>query len=428
MTEFLDREGLKAVLMETKKRIEARLAHAVSITWGELKAKRDAGTLVPGQEYRITDYAFTVSTAKAGALNSGGHQFDIIVTANGETTLSEVARAARHDGDTYFKDCKVEAWVLLYCIDNDTDRFDWADTENGKGVVYRMIDEWDNDVAYDFKNVMFTRFKIASARQSSLVGKIGAFSGNEKLQGITKTSDDSQYCYTFNRYTGGDGSVQTVATLNAYRVYGNVIAPYRENGKQILNDIVFMGGANGNCFGQDCHHFTFLGTRSSAFSANTFDNGCNYFITGYTFQGNTFGNSCQGNTFGNACQRNTFGNACNSSCFGNSCQRNTFGDNVFNITCGNYLRLSSIGTNCTNIIFGDYYSNIEVETGVSYVTMDGNGTSGSYIQNYHLTKGIGGTNPDPYTLHVEGGHDYELTVAKKSDGTVKVYNPADLIS
>ena len=33
------------------------------------------------------------------------------------------------------------------------------ETENiyrpGKGVIYRMIDEWNNDVPYDFKNIMY---------------------------------------------------------------------------------------------------------------------------------------------------------------------------------------------------------------------------------------------------------------------------------
>lgn len=30
-------------------------------------------------------------------------------------------------------------------------------TENGKGVIYRLIDEYSNDIPWDFKNIMFTR-------------------------------------------------------------------------------------------------------------------------------------------------------------------------------------------------------------------------------------------------------------------------------
>lgn len=54
----------------------------------------------------------------------------------------------------YFQNCNLSAWKVWYCLDNDTSRFTWADATNGKGVIYRLIDEWNNDVPYDFKNIM----------------------------------------------------------------------------------------------------------------------------------------------------------------------------------------------------------------------------------------------------------------------------------
>ena len=65
--------------------------------------------------------------------------------------LSEKALAILHDGDTYFTNAKLQGWQLWYCLDNDITRFAWADATNGKGVVYRMIDEFGNDCPYDFK-------------------------------------------------------------------------------------------------------------------------------------------------------------------------------------------------------------------------------------------------------------------------------------
>ena len=50
--------------------------------------------------------------------------------------------------------CEVGARQLKYTIDNDATRFAWADSE-GKGIIYRMIDEHDNDCPYDFKNLQF---------------------------------------------------------------------------------------------------------------------------------------------------------------------------------------------------------------------------------------------------------------------------------
>ena len=60
-------------------------------------------------------------------------------------------------------------WKLKYCLDNDTSRFAWALNEqaitnlesvqaiSGKGVIYWMRDEFDNECPYDFKNIQFPR-------------------------------------------------------------------------------------------------------------------------------------------------------------------------------------------------------------------------------------------------------------------------------
>ena len=57
----------------------------------------------------------------------------------------------------YFASSNLNAWKIWYCLDNDESRFVWADGENGSGVIYRMIDEWNNDCPYDFKNIQFNR-------------------------------------------------------------------------------------------------------------------------------------------------------------------------------------------------------------------------------------------------------------------------------
>ena len=127
----------------------------INTTWSELKALRDGGNLVKGMQYRITDFVTTTIQADT---QSAGHAFDLIVSADSESVLNENARAIQHEGDTYFASSNLSAWKLKYCLDNDTTRFDWADTTNGKGVIYRMIDERENDLPYDFKNIQFKRY------------------------------------------------------------------------------------------------------------------------------------------------------------------------------------------------------------------------------------------------------------------------------
>lgn len=92
------------------------------ITYAELKVLRDSSGLVPGMNYRITDYVTTTSQPDT---QSAGHLFDIIVTALSANTLSETASVDYHsaENDTYFADAKLEAWEIKYCLDNDKTRF-----------------------------------------------------------------------------------------------------------------------------------------------------------------------------------------------------------------------------------------------------------------------------------------------------------------
>ena len=133
----------------------------VEITYSELKTLRDNSQLTPGMQYRITDYQCTTTQEDT---RSAGHQFDIIVIADDVNKLNENARACLHEGDTYFSTAgsKLEAWELKYSLDNDINKFAWADSINGKGVIYWMKDERYNECSYDFKNIQFKRYAITN--------------------------------------------------------------------------------------------------------------------------------------------------------------------------------------------------------------------------------------------------------------------------
>ena len=380
----------------------------VETTWAELKALRDGGNLVAGQHYRITDYQCTTSQANT---QSAGHQFDIIVVADDESTLNENARAIMHDGDQYFTGCKLSAWKLLYCLDNDSSRFAWAQAGSeggngsitfdvdknyvtatfveevedgkdhyiawsyndgkddvtvytsapcsvgetvysdsglstslssvvsmeggepvpaGKGVIYRMIDEYLNDLPYDFKNIQFRRWAITDITNGNLTtealsnlqqtfiksqnnGLYFAWSPEMSIYGCTATVDssDSTFYYTF----GGASDQSIVAPSGGVGCYCNSMKRYYEDkgSLQTLNANVFLGSnCHSNTFGNDCWNNTF----GNGVGNNTFGNGC---------YSNTFGNYCYSNTFGNGCYSNTFGNYFQNNTFGNDCNQNTFG-------------------------------------------------------------------------------------------------------
>ena len=394
----------------------------LKITYAELVNLRDTSKLTSGILYRITDY---ITTTTQEGTKSAGHPFDVIVRADSENKLNEHAWAIQHVGDEYFANSDLNAWQIWYCLDNDTDRFAWADSVNGKGVIYRMIDEWNNDVPYDFKNIQF------------------------------KHPNDSityrYYYYTFASSSEEDNIDYSLSIAN--NCYSNIIMEYINKGKRRLNCIIFIGsgcfnnyfsqccrentfrnGCFGNIFGKDCHLNKFGGGCKN----NTFGNGC---------FSNKFSNNCFDNKFGSVCYKNTFWQTSYGNTLGNRCINNTLGDsNIYNTLCqgceNNYIgdscQYNYFGNGCSYIIFSStispafnyhHYQYNHFGDGCEYILFKGAETasSESQVQNYNFAQGLKGT-ADNYLI-VEGKRNraYETNVAKNSNGELKIYCEADSI-
>ena len=366
---------------------------AISTTYANLVTTRTNSQLTAGAWYRITDYTCTTTQTNT---QSAGHQFDILVQATSPNTLSEEAKAIRHEGDTYFSNSNLEAWKIWYCLDNDTTRFTWADTTNGKGVIYRMIDEWNNDCPYDFKNIQFKR---------------------DLTDGVLDTENGTTtWVYTFNLWhtaqelyfdasiigntlKNDEGFVSGVysnkmGVVNSYIIYyGNGY----DKTNFVLPDNVFLTkgedcdyyGCNLNTFGGDCF-------------SNTFGNSCS---------SNAFGNDCGYNTFGDGCGYNTFGNDCSSNTFGDGCTANTFGYDCYHITFGNNCRYNAFGNDCGYNTFGDgcnditfsksYTQHVFVENGNRRITLTSTQTptSSNPLRNITIAKGVNNTNTTKTISH-----------------------------
>ena len=311
-----------------------------AITWDTLKALRDSGKLQKGLRYRITDYRCTTLQTDT---RSAQHPFDIIVTALSSSMLSEKALAILHDGDTYFANSKLQGWQLWYCLDNDVTRFAWADATNGKGVVYRMIDEFGNDCPYDFKNIQFKRYKITgSGTTKKLDGTYLGFS--DAPCGIDTTN--FIYCYTFSgvtysndnhafdystifdaslnqRYLDADfyeeGSVEEhkmrvlcknnkMSAVNILQVIDDTSTSHPNwlNNIVSLSTVMFNGNsfdsAKDNIFSSECFCLSFGGN----IIGNNFSGWCSYniFIDNVTL--NTFSGNVDSNTFSGYVWNNTF--------------------------------------------------------------------------------------------------------------------------
>lgn len=241
----------------------------IEITWSALKTLKTQGKLIPGAQYRITDY--TTTTVQANT-RSAGHQFDIIVTADNEKELNENARACLHNNDSYFLPHAINSWKLKYRIDNDTDIFLWADAANGKGVIYEMIDEWGNTAPYDFKNIQFKRFKIETVGDESMDRLVGKYMGlssadlaaavdpdnyleldpdtySDYIPSYTVDDDEFKWFYTFSNWQTSDYEdilIRDLSLLGQWQCYNNYIGPNRQSHspqKFFLNNTTFVTGA-----------------------------------------------------------------------------------------------------------------------------------------------------------------------------------------
>lgn len=209
-------------------------------SYTDLLKERKSGLLIPGRMYLITDYIPTVNKSYTTVMIAKGTYFGILVTALDQYHVSEKAYAVdiQQDG-SYYKFNNLSAWRVWYCLDNDVRRFDWADdsvddNQNpvGRGVIYRLIDEFGNDCPYDFKSIQFKK-------------------GNN-------------YYFTFTADGGADASLNQRENCR-----NNVITPYFLNEIQALNSIVFYGIENTllNCY----NNYIGPNCSTSMFGSSTHD-------------------------------------------------------------------------------------------------------------------------------------------------------------
>lgn len=251
------KRGENGVVSVDVENLEINEEKLVKTTWAELKALRDEAKLIAGTLYRITDY---VTTTTQSQTKSANHPFDVIVLALSENTLSEDAKAALHEGDTYFADSDLSAWELKYCLDNDRTRFSWADGMNGKGVIYRMVDENHNDCPYDFKNILhsgyYTFYYYSDDASIKKVAKVAYNTIHWRGGSIEKV--------TFNIPALGVCRYNSVGANSSGEFSGSL-----EN--NIIGDSCSFNigdSSNNNILGNECHNIIIKGSSNIIKSYN----------------------------------------------------------------------------------------------------------------------------------------------------------------
>lgn len=412
------------------------------ITWQELKNLRDNSQLSAGSLYRIIDYQCTTINPYTTSAN---HKFDVVVLALANNTLSEQAWADLHEGDTYFANNDLSAWKLWYCLDNDTTRFDWADNTsgNGRGVIYRMIDEFNNDVPYDFKNIVFYR-------------EFSTMYGEHTWHKIVKiVSSRTALCYTFNTYLNSVSDICLDLSLDKNnKVFSNIIskATNTNNGIQQLNNSCFFGTSIfNNTFIGGNYNNTFDGrTTNNSFGGQCYDNSVRSSsgnIIGQNFHGNVISGDFEDNIIGNYFYENDInsyftkniaGNWVSYNDFGSNVSGNTFGNKIYRCWFSNRFQFNTVENGCqyircapTKDSLSLYYSyqNNYFGSGCCYILFKGEGgnVETDYVQNYNFKSGLSGSDKNYIVIEGIRGLSYETKIGLNSNGELKQWCEANLV-
>lgn len=345
----------------------------IETTYTELKSWRDSNRLITGMRYRISDYVCT--TNGVDGITSAGKRFDIVVTALTTNKLSEFASALPNETNNQFpSNVNFSAWKIWYCLDNDTTRFSWAlDDSTGRGVIYRMIDEWENDVAYDFKNIKF-RPVGAGLHIGSLCFTFSADNGSTDSS-LNGGSNQVTCNKIFNNYNS-DG------TMNITKIYCAGTGIHSNTFESCGGFIVNYG----------CHNNTFRGANFITLYHLSWS-----ITSGFGLNFSVF-DSCSNISIGDNCRvdiRNSTGIAIGSDAYNTNISSSKF------ITLGNgcegvYIkngRNVSVGNGCRYLYFGIDKDNLYpvrnavIGDGVQIISFTGV-AQGSALQNFRMSSGL----------------------------------------
>lgn len=392
------KNATSATLQEMDSAI-ANAGNMQEVTYARLVELRGSGGLVAGTQYRITDFVTTVGSG-VEHVRSAGHQFDVIVTADSAGTLNEVARAALHSGDEYFLNSKLRAWKIWYSLDNETGRFNWADGENGKGVIYRMIDEFGNDLPFDFKNVQFEMYHVDEVLSKDQDVAYGLnvfredadtwslkwwFAGGFSTEPIGVTTDDSGN----KSYTGTSsglwdpspyGPSGTAVTIDSYTGkysaefqlgFGSAITFITSSERVSMYAYAFslVGNASAS---PNIRDSSLDGMLNAVYENSVSPYALEYYRLPYVvFLGincrfNAIGHSAQYVSIDKDCYNNRIGDSCGSIVMGVGCYENTFRNNCVDTFAGSGSYDIAVGNGSSyNTFVSGNYGNV-LGNGCSY--------------------------------------------------------------
>lgn len=148
---------LNSIISTINTTIAGKVSSQANSTYSNLVNMIASNQLIPGQQYLITDYKTIYvdnRIDKGDATYFGGNVITdasiepLVVTAISSNKISNLAVSTLNQKD-----------IIFYDVENDQNKYSWA-AASGRGVIYRRIDENNNDLPYDFKQIKINVLEI----------------------------------------------------------------------------------------------------------------------------------------------------------------------------------------------------------------------------------------------------------------------------
>lgn len=307
------------------------------VTYNELYSLYTGGTLVPGGYYLITDFQTCYDQPD---FDTDGNPITI---GNYKTGNTEPLLVFATSGNTL----SPQAYSTIHPLDKITYDITWNLTEvtnsPAKGRITERIDEFNNRADYDFRNVLFKRYRgyfseVYLSGKVNLDGSTGQVTGTNTQFSLDFLVGDvigiyygaynlALSCFKYYEITQINSDTDMVVSgrtlQSAFNVYYsrgntffNIVSPFQCNITGGTNDDV----AEYLTFDAPNYN-TYLGNNSNY---NTFILSNNVFIDG-DYNNNTFGGNVVGNTFDDDMDSNLIGSDFQYNIITNDFQRNIIG-------------------------------------------------------------------------------------------------------
>lgn len=354
-------------------------AGQTAVIYEQLKTMKNAGTLSPGAQYLLTDYATKyrmpyVNVIKETPLAVGKYE-RLVLTATSANTLSPVAASLDFPQDVVWYDFDDNL-----CEDGTTAR---------KGFIQRRLDtKYTVDAPQDWRTMVWARMKAtAQTWTSGAVKRQSAYQSGTNIymavkDGTPSSATDNNFFVllcTTNDYFWTGARTLTGLTLNtadyAERYTFDsanswtVKTPSQSATVFPEKIVIESSGNKSDSALKGLHNNVFLAGTSESNKLHScwFSAGC---------YNNSFYLNCCNTTFGSNCHDNTFGSTCHSNSFGSNCYNNIFCADVNSVTLGSFCHDNTLGQRSWGNSFGSYcYNNIlggNVSSGSTYNTFGSN--------------------------------------------------------